>query len=204
MKEEYAKQEASQLQVLSKEQIKMLCQETDNIRDTFLVFLLWQTGLHVEEALSLFKKDVVVDFLRKHHHINLKDRGKHLNGGMLKTKERILYISKEIVNLYDDYFYEREVGFDEPNHPFLLIKWNGDEEGEPMTLSDVQNVFRKLAEKTGIFVSSETLRYTHGAVFYRSCGDILVTHERMGHEDINETLHLYGNLTDEDIPKDYF
>lgn len=65
--------------------MQQVLKATTNIRDTFLIQLLFETGLRIGEALSLFIKDFVFDHA-KGHRIRLVDRGELENGAMLKTE----------------------------------------------------------------------------------------------------------------------
>ena len=66
---------------------------TTNIRDTFLIQLLFETGLRIGEVLSLFIEDFIFDHA-KGHRIRLVDRGELENGAKLKTGEREIFVSQ--------------------------------------------------------------------------------------------------------------
>ena len=65
----------------------------NNIRDKFLIQLLYETGLRIGEVLSLRIDDIKFDF-RKGHQIVLKNRF-NSNGTYLKlVKEKYLFLNR--------------------------------------------------------------------------------------------------------------
>lgn len=87
---------------LHKEEVEHIYEFTTNIRDRLLIQLLFETGLRIGEALSLFMEDFVFDH-KNGHRIRLTDRGELENVAKLKTGERELYVSQGLMDLYDDY-----------------------------------------------------------------------------------------------------
>lgn len=65
------KEPRKRVETLTKEQV---LQATTNIQDKFLIQLLFETGLRIGEALSLFMEDFVYDH-QKGHRIRLVERG---------------------------------------------------------------------------------------------------------------------------------
>lgn len=94
--------------MLTKDEVEKVYQATTNIRDEFIIKLLFGTGIRIGEALSLFIEDFIFDH-DKDHRIKLVDRGELLNGAKLKFGEREIYVSQELMNLLDDYMYEVHV-----------------------------------------------------------------------------------------------
>lgn len=86
------KESRKKVDTLTKEQVQQVLEATTNIRDRFLIQLLFETGLRIGEALALFMEDFVFDH-GKGHRIRLVDRGELENGAMLKTGEREIYVS---------------------------------------------------------------------------------------------------------------
>ena len=77
------KEPKKKLKTLTKEQVKQLVEATSNIRDEFLLNLLFETGLRIGEVLSLHIADFKRDY-RLGYHIQLVDRGELENGAKLK------------------------------------------------------------------------------------------------------------------------
>ncbi|UOQ91847.1 site-specific integrase [Halobacillus shinanisalinarum] len=195
------KEPRKRIQTLTKEQVQQLLTATTNIRDTFLVQLLFETGLRIGEALSLFMEDFKFDH-GKGHRIRLTDRGELENGARLKTGEREIFISQSLMDLYDDYLYEVIDELDMDTN-FVFVKLRGKNVGKPMTYSEVEALFKRLRKKTGIDVHPHLFRHTHATMYYQETKDIKQVQERLGHSQIQTTMNLYLYPSDEDIRKDW-
>ncbi len=189
------------VKILEKKEIEALYVSTSNIRDRFLISLLFETGLRIGEALALSLEDFIFD--HKHgHRIRLRDRGELSNGAKLKTGEREIYVSQKLMNLYDDYLYE-VIDEMEIDTNFLFVKLHGKNKGFPMTDWDVRALFKRLREKTGIKVHPHLLRHTHATLFYRETKDIKQVQERLGHANIQTTMNMYVHPSSEEIRKNW-
>ncbi|PGE70577.1 tyrosine-type recombinase/integrase [Bacillus toyonensis] len=195
------KEPRKKMQILTKEQVQQVLNATTNIRDTFLIQLLFETGLRIGEALSLFLEDFKFDH-SKGHRIRLIDRGELENGAKLKTGEREIFVSQALMDLYDDYLYEVIDELDIDTN-FIFVKLRGENAGKPMTYSDVESLFKRLRQKTSIDVHPHLFRHTHATMYYQETKDIKQVQERLGHSQIQTTMNLYLHPSDEDIRKDW-
>lgn len=195
------KEPRRKLKVLTKDEITTVYKATSNIRDEFLIKLLFETGLRIGEALSLFIEDIIYDH-NKGHRIKLVDRGELQNGAKLKTGEREIHISQELIDLFDDYAYEilDELEIDTN---FVFVKLRGENKGQPLEYQDVSALFKRLKKKTGIDVHAHLLRHTHATIYYRATKDIKQVQERLGHSQIQTTMNMYLHPSDEDIRADW-
>ena len=191
------KEPIRKIKTLTKEEMKKIYNATTNIRDEFLIKLLYETGLRIGEALSLFIEDIVFDH-NKGHRIKLVDRGELSNGAMLKTGEREIHISQELIDLFDDYAYDilDELEIDTN---IVFVKLRGKNKGQPLEYSDVNDLFKRLKKKTGIDVHAHLLRHTHATIYYQTTKDIKQVQERLGHSQIQTTMNMYLHPSDEDI-----
>lgn len=191
------KEPRRKIKVLTKEEMQKVYDATTNIRDEFLIKLLYETGLRIGEALSLFIEDIVFDH-NKGHRIKLVDRGELTNGAMLKTGEREIHISQELIDLFDDYAYDilDELEIDTN---FVFVKLRGENKGQPLEYQDVSDLFKRLKKKTGIDVHAHLLRHTHATIYYQTTKDIKQVQERLGHSQIQTTMNMYLHPSDEDI-----
>ncbi|MEK3992724.1 tyrosine-type recombinase/integrase [Robertmurraya sp. FSL R5-0851] len=187
--------------ILTKEEIQKLLNATTNIRDKFLLQLLFETGLRIGEALSLFIEDFVLSH-KDGHRIKLVDRGELINGASLKTGEREIHISQSLIDIYDDYLYE-VIDEHEIKSNFLFIKLKGTNVGEPMNYQDVASLFKRLRTKTDIKVNPHLFRHTHGTIFYRQSKNIKQVQERLGHSNIQTTMNMYVHPSDEEIREEW-
>lgn len=191
------KEPRRKVKVLTKEEMQKVYNATTNIRDEFLIKLLFETGLRIGEALSLFIEDIIFDH-NKGHRIKLVDRGELPNGAMLKTGEREIHISQELIDLFDDYAYDilDELEIDTN---FIFVKLRGTNKGKPLEYQDVSDLFKRLKKKTGIDVHAHLLRHTHATIYYQTTKDIKQVQERLGHSQIQTTMNMYLHPSDEDI-----
>ena len=157
------KEPKRKIKVLTKEEIQEVCNATTNIRDEFLIKLLYETGLRIGEALSLFIEDIIFD-INNGHRIRLVDRGELPNGAKLKTGEREIHISQELIYLFDDYAYDVLDELDIDTN-FVFVKIKGENKGNPLEYPDVSDLFKRLRKKTGIDVHAHLLRHTHATIF---------------------------------------
>lgn len=195
------KEPRKKVDTLTKEQVQQVLQATTNIRDRFLIQLLFETGLRIGEALALFMEDFVYDH-GKGHRIRLVDRGELENGAMLKTGEREIYVSQSLMDLYDDYLYEVIDELDLDSN-FVFVKLRGKDVGKPMEYWNVESLFKRLKKKTGINLHPHLFRHTHATIYYQKTKDIKQVQERLGHSQIQTTMNLYLHPSDEDIREDW-
>ena len=190
------KEPKKKLETLTKDQVMQLAHATTNIRDEFLIHLLFETGLRIGEALSLYISDFKRDY-KAGYHIQLVNRGELKNGAKLKTDERKIEISSDLMDLYDDYLYEILDELETETN-FLFVKLKGVNKGEPLEYTDVQSLFKRLKKKTGIDAHAHLLRHTHAAIYYQTTKDIKLVQERLGHSQIQTTMNIYVHQTDEE------
>ena len=146
---------------------------------------------------SLFIEDIIFDH-NKGHRIKLVDRGELSNRAMLKTGEREIYISQELIDLFDDYAYDilDELEIDTN---FVFVKLRDKNKGQPLEYADVSDLFKRLKRKIGINVHAHLLRHTHATIYYQTTKDIKQVQERLGHSQIQTTMNMYLQPSDEDI-----
>ncbi len=185
----------------TKEEVEKMFFSCTNIRDRFLIKLLYETGLRIGEALSLFIEDFVYDH-NNGHMIKLKDRGELINGAKLKTGERDLLISQDLMDLFDDYMYyvldELELDTN-----FVFVKLKGENKGNPMDYQNVSALVKKLKSKTGININAHMFRHTHATMYYSQTKDIKQVQERLGHAQIQTTMNMYIHPSHEEIRKSW-
>ncbi|EJR30056.1 MULTISPECIES: tyrosine-type recombinase/integrase [Bacillus cereus group] len=193
------KEPRKRVQTLTIEQVEQVLAATTNIRDTFLIRLLFETGLRIGETLSLFLEDFKFSH-QKGHRIRLTDRGELENSAKLKTGEREIFVSQELMDLYDDYMYDVVKELDLETN-FVFVKLRGKNRGKPMTYGDVEALFKRLRQKIGLNIHPHLFRHTHATMYYQETKDIKQVQERLGHSQIQTTMNLYLHPSDEDIRK---
>ena len=186
---------------LSKDDVDKLYSATNNIRDKLLIRLLFETGFRISEALSLHIEDFIYDH-KNGHRVKLVDRGELKNKAFLKTGPREVYISQELMDLFDDYEYEvlDELEIDSD---FVFVVLTGKNAGKPLGYRSARAIFENLKKKTGIQIHAHLLRHTHATLFYNKTKDIKQVQERLGHSHISTTIDLYVHTSDEEIRENW-
>lgn len=196
------KEPKKRVAILLKDEVQQLIESTKNIRDKLLIQLLFETGFRIGEVLSLYLEDFIFDH-SKGHRIRLVDRGDLENGAKLKSGEREIYISQELMDLYDDYLYEvlDELELDTN---FVFVKIRGANVGKPLNYQDVSSLFKRLRKKTGILkIHPHLLRHTHATMFYKQTNDLKQVQERLGHTHIQTTANLYLHPSKDEIRENW-
>lgn len=183
---------------VAKEKIEQLIDACSNLRDKFLIRLLWESAMRISEALALWLEDFEIDSRR----IHIKDRGELPNLAEIKTvcSPRIIDVSADLMNMYMDYIAEYHTDDVDTNHVF--IKLCGKNQYEPLEYADISSLFKRLREKTGIYVTPHMLRHSSLTALRKAGWGIEYLQKRAGHGCVQST-YIYMHPDDEDIRKDW-
>lgn len=142
-----------------------------NVRDRFLVDLLYFTGIRAGEALSLFTRDMHFGggspalgcrLLDPHFHVVLDNPVE--NRARAKGCARVLPVGPMLVERYIDYVLERQriLGDDDPSpHVFVNLYDKGSRRGCAMTDSGVRALVRRVGDRIEFELSgAHMLRHT--------------------------------------------
>lgn len=184
-----------EIKTVKKEDVVILLNECTNLRDYLLLNLLFETGIRIGEALSLWLED----FCMSECVINIKDRGEMENLSEIKTvySPRRIDITEELSSLIIRYICEYHTEQVKTNH--LFIKLRGEFTGKAMNYTDVDNLFRKLREKTRIDITPHVFRHTSLSMLYSVGWEPELLRKRAGHKNIYTTLNTYVHPSDEEI-----
>lgn len=184
---------------LTPEQVKLLVDGCNRIRDRFLVCLLYETGLRIGEALGLRHEDI---YSTGENEIHIVPRTDNFNGARVKgTSERVVHVTKELMRLYSDYLIEEYPEDIDCDYVFVNI-WEGNR-GNPMTYAAVDSLFKRLRKKTGLNVHPHLLRHTHATELIRADWDMAYVQKRLGHASVQTTINTYTHLDSNDLKKAY-
>lgn len=188
-----------QPKTLSKDQIALIMNACVNMRDLFLIQLLWESSMRIGEALTLWLEDFEID-ARK---IHIRDRGELSNLAEIKTvcSPRSIDVSEDLINMYFDYIAQFHANEVDTNHVF--IKLSGENNGQPLEYADVVALVQRLRKKTGVYFTPHMLRHTSLTELRKSGWRDEHLMNRAGHAHIQTTMQMYIHPSDEDIRKDW-
>ena len=189
----------SKPKTLTKEEITILINTCNNFRDKFLLSLLYETGIRIGEALSLW----IEDFDISNMIIDLKDRGEFENNAEIKTvsSPRRIDMSQNLADMFMEYVAEYHTEEVETNHVFIKI--SGENQYKPMNYTDVDNLFRTLKKKTGIHVTPHMFRHTSLTTLRMADWQPEMLRIRAGHKNIYTTLQTYIHPSDKEITEEF-
>lgn len=182
---------------LTSDEVFKLVEACNNLRDKFLICLLHETGMRIGEALGLRHSDIHSKGINE---IHVVDRNDNANSARAKTGSRVIHVSKELMRMYSDYLiYE----YPEVDSDYVFINCWKEPLGEPMSKSNVDNLFTRLAKKTGVKAYPHLLRHSHATDLIRASWDIAHVQKRLGHSDVQTTINTYIHLNDDDLAQKY-
>ncbi len=189
----------SKPKTLSKEEIGILIKACNNLRDKFLLTLLYETGMRIGEALSLWIEDFDISDMV----IDLQDRGELENNAEIKTvsSPRRIDISQNLADMFMEYLVEYHTEEVETNH--IFIKLSGSNRYKPMNYTDVDNLFRTLKKKTNIYVTPHMFRHSSLTLLRMAGWQPELLRIRAGHKNIYTTLNTYIHPSDEEIMREF-
>ncbi|KGO14725.1 transposase [Clostridium botulinum] len=189
----------SKPKTLTKSEIEILVRACNNLRDKFLLSLLYETGLRIGEALSLWIEDIDISDM----FIDLKDRGQLENNAEIKTvsSPRRIDISQNLANMFMEYIAEYHNEEVETNH--IFIKISGNNKNKAMNYVDVDNIFRNLKKKTEIYITPHMFRHSSLTVLRMAGWQPELLRVRAGHKNIYTTMNTYIHPSDEEITREF-
>lgn len=185
----------TKIRTVTKEEVTELMKACTSIRDYFLLYLLFETGMRIGEALSLWLEDFDISDCS----IQICDRGELENQAEIKTvsSPRRLDCTKEMMEVFTEYicFFHTEGIL--TNHIFLKI--SGKNAGKAMDYRDIDNLFRTLRKKTGIYITPHMFRHTSLSILNSAGWEPELLRIRAGHKNIYTTLNTYVHPSDEEV-----
>jgi integrase/recombinase XerD len=187
---------------LAAEQVNTLIEACNNLRDKFLVRLLYESGLRIGEALGLRHEDMITGNDNKIKVVPRFDNENYVRskGGL----ERTVHVNKELMQWYSAYLIDEYPEDIDCDFVFVVIKAPAQGKiGNPLTYKTVDSLFRRLSKKTEIQVNPHLLRHSHATELIRSGMDMSYVQKRLGHADIQTTVNTYVHLLDDDLKQAY-
>ncbi|KZL89704.1 transposase [Clostridium magnum DSM 2767] len=121
----------------------------------------------------------------------------------LKTvsSPRRIDISQNLADMFMEYIAEYHNEEVETNH--IFIKISGNNKNKAMHYVDVDNLFRSLKKKTGIYVTPHMFRHSSLTVLRMAGWQPELLRVRAGHKNIYTTMNTYIHPSDEDITREF-
>ena len=168
--------------VLSKQEVKRLLKAPEHIRERVMFGLTYDTGLRINELISLLIRDVHLD--RGQVHIrqskNKKDRYVTMSSHAIRGIQKHLTLNRPKTYL-----------FESPKH-----------KGMPMSNTYIRNLLKATVEKAEITkdICVHTLRHSYATHQLEAGQNIIVLKESLGHANIQTTL-IYLHIAQIDPAK---
>ncbi len=156
-------------------------------RDELLFEMLYQTGMRQAELRGLKDNDIDEMTMR------LKVLGK-------RNKERIIPISRQLLDMIDGYKKMRDEQFPERGNVMLLV----DDKGEPMSPYFVYRTVHEILEGVTTIEqkSPHVLRHTFATHLLNEGADIRAIQKMLGHSSLSST-QIYTHNTIEQLKEIY-
>ena len=173
----------------TKDNIEILLNATDSIRNKLLILILAETGLRIGEVLGI---NYLKDIDHEHHAIRVTFRSDNTNNSRAKNAEdRSAIISPETYTLLMLYISRYRHLLEKTNYLFITL--SGDSKGKPMSRNGVYSMLKLLSNKTGISVTPHMLRHYYANARRKAGWPIERISKALGHKHIKTTegyLHI--------------
>ena len=152
-------------------------------RDLAIVFTFLTTGMRLSELVSVDLKDI------KDDHFSIVGKG---------NKERTIYLTKNCIDLIDNYIMIRKNYLKEIKVDALFISTRKNRISNRAVQSTVEKYLKKAGFDTRVY-STHKLRHTAATLMYKYGNvDIRALKDVLGHESVS-TTQIYIHLDDEDL-----
>lgn len=179
------KQYKSPPKVITHEQLILLSDACTNYRDKFLVWLLYETGLRIGQALALRHEDITC----WDNEIRVKYRCQNINQVRNKTqKPNILQVSNSVMNLYSEYVSSLD------QHKLTEYVFINLYDYSSLRYSAVKKLFLLLSKKVGFHIRPHMLRHTHATSLINADWDMALVQKRLGHASVQTTINTYTHI----------
>ena len=176
---------------LTDEQVEVLVNSCNRLRDKLIILMLNATGMRKGELLGLKHEDIS-DF--GENYIKVVKRKDNPNGARAKGQERTIPVIPELIQMYNDYLlYE----YPEVHSEYVFINiWEGDV-GKPINPDVLSVMMKRLSEKTRIKVHAHLFRHTYATRLLKAGYAPDRVKYLLGHASINTTLDVYSHVIEE-------
>ena len=178
---------------LSTEEVLVLVEACEHLRDRFLLVLLAETGMRIGQALGLRHCDVV----SHRREVRIVPRADNVNGARAKTIEAAtIPISAGLVRLYSAYMFDE---YGELDSDYVFVNLFAEPYGAPLRYQAVHKLVGRLRARTGIDFTPHMLRHSHATDLLRQGVSVEVVAKLLGHRSSTTTSQTYLHLDAADL-----
>lgn len=157
------------------------------IRDYFILELLYSTGIRVSELINIKLKDIN----KYNREIRILGKG---------NKERIVLYGKVCAEKMEFYLNESRVHLNKVGSEYLLLNKNGNK----LTTRYIEDMVNRVCLRSGIKekVTPHTLRHTFATHMLNEGADLKTVQELLGHSNLSAT-GIYTHVSNERLRQVY-
>ena len=174
---------------LTNDQVQSVHNACSNIRDALLIRVLYEGGLRIGEALSLWLEDFDIGSTS----IQVR-KSKTMSG-----QGRKVFVSGDTMNVFQDYLIEHH----DVDSNYVFINLSGPNKGEPLNYRAAFDVIERIRKKTQIDVTPLMLRHTYATELHEQGVEVSIIQKLLGHAHVQTTIQTYVHPTDETIRKEW-
>ncbi|PGS46043.1 tyrosine-type recombinase/integrase [Bacillus sp. AFS041924] len=174
---------------LTNNQVQSVHDACSNIRDALLIRVLYEGGLRIGEALSLWIEDFDIGSTS----IQVRE-SKSVSG-----KGRRVYVSGDTMNVFQDYLIE----YHDADTNYVFINLSGPNKGNPLNYQAAFDVIKRIRKKTQIDITPHMLRHTYATELHEQGVEVSIIQKLLGHAQVQTTIQTYVHPTDETIRKEW-
>lgn len=170
---------------VTQNQFIQLSDACTNYRDKFLLWLLYETGIRIGQALALRHDDVIC----WDNEIHIKYRTANLNKVRGKSlKPNVVQVYTTVMSLYGDY-----ISTLDQNRltEYVFINFT---DYKPLEYSLVKKLFTTLSKKCDFYVRPHMLRHSHASDLLKAGWEMALIQKRLGHASVQTTIDTYTHI----------
>ena len=178
---------------LSAEQVVVVVEACEHLRDRFLLVLLAETGMRIGQALGLRH----ADFVSHRRELVIVPRADNANGARAKSiVPATIPISAGLVRLYSAYMFEE---YGELDSDYVFVNLFAEPFGAPLRYQAVHKLVGRLRARTGIEFTLHVLRHSYATDLLRRGVDVEVVAKLLTHRSSTTTSQTYIHLDVSDL-----
>ncbi|MFK5893109.1 MAG: tyrosine-type recombinase/integrase [Pseudomonadota bacterium] len=186
---------------LTPDEVLILIKNCHLMRDSFLIVLLYNTGIRIGEALGVRHSDIDVT----NKIIWIVPRSDNENGARAKSgRTRAIPVNEYVINMYEDFITSNEYSDAfESGTSYVFCNVKKGKIGRALSLSYAGKLNRYLVKRCGIQFSWHIFRHTHASEAIAEGHSLLEIAERLGHVSPKTTVDFYQHLFSSEVRKLY-